>query len=38
MVDLNTWEALRGAGLDTEAAVAAASDMLASRMAPKLSA
>jgi AcrR family transcriptional regulator len=32
MVDLNTWEALRASGLDADAAVAAASEMLESRL------
>ena len=32
MIDFNTWEALRGAGLDAAAAVAAISEMLAARM------
>jgi AcrR family transcriptional regulator len=33
MIDLNTWEALRSAGLDAPAAVAAMSEMLAARQA-----
>jgi AcrR family transcriptional regulator len=33
MIDLSTWEALRGAGLDPHAAVAAMSDMLTARLA-----
>jgi AcrR family transcriptional regulator len=32
MIDLNTWEALRGAGLDAVSAVAAVSEMLAQRL------
>jgi AcrR family transcriptional regulator len=32
MIDLNTWEALRSAGLDAASAVAAVSELLATRM------
>jgi AcrR family transcriptional regulator len=32
MIDLNTWEALRGAGLDAGSAVAAVSEMLSQRL------
>jgi len=35
MIDLNTWEALRGAGLDAPSAVAAVSEMLAARTAAR---
>jgi hypothetical protein len=35
MIDLNTWEALRDAGLDAASAVAAASEMLATRVAAR---
>jgi AcrR family transcriptional regulator len=35
MIDLNTWEALRSAGLDAPSAVAALSDMLATRIATR---
>jgi AcrR family transcriptional regulator len=38
MVDLNTWEALRAAGLDAPSAVAAISEMLATRLATRASA
>jgi len=38
MIDLGTWEALRSAGLDTAAAVAAVSEMLATRMTAPASA
>jgi AcrR family transcriptional regulator len=35
MIDLDTWEALRSAGLDAPSAVAAVSDMLATRTATR---
>jgi AcrR family transcriptional regulator len=35
MIDLNTWEALRSAGLDAASAVAAVSEMLAARTAAR---
>jgi AcrR family transcriptional regulator len=38
MIDLNTWEALRSAGLDAASAVAAVSEMLATRMTAPASA
>jgi AcrR family transcriptional regulator len=38
MIDLNTWEALRSAGLDAASAVAAVSEMLATRMTARASA
>ena len=37
MIDLNTWEALRSAGLDAESAVAAVSEMLSQRFTRSVS-
>ena len=34
MIDLDTWEAMRGAGLDSPGAATAVSEMLAARLAP----
>jgi hypothetical protein len=38
MIDLNTWEALRNAGLEAASAVAAVSEMLATRLSARASA